>query len=110
MKKAIDFNLYLINYNQSLYDSLLMIDQNNVNSLLVAKGQKIVGSITDGDIRRALLKSRSLYTLVDSVMNTEYIFGQSETECRNLFIYYEYVKLIPLINDNRELISIFLRY
>ncbi len=110
MKKSINSELYLINHNQSLYDCLVMIENNKVHTLLVTHGSKIIGSITDGDIRRALLKSRSLYTLVDSVMNTEYLYGQSEMECRNLFDKYAFITLIPMINDNRELIAIYLRY
>ena len=110
MKKAINIKLYIIINNQSLFDCLLMIEQNNVHSLLVSNGTKIIGSITDGDIRRALIKSRSLYTLVDNVMNTEYLFGQSEIECQSLFDKYEYITLIPMINDKRELLEVFLRF
>ena len=110
MKKAGTHDLYLVDRNQTIYDCLLKFEQNNVGTLLVTNDEKIVGSATDGDIRKALIKSRSLGTVVGQIMNTEYLFALSDAECAGYFDKYEYISLIPVVNSRRELHSIYLRY
>jgi CBS domain-containing protein len=110
MKKVQIHEPYLVADNQTIYDCLLKFEQNNVHTLLVTHNNKIVGSVTDGDIRKALIKSRLLHSVVNSVMNIEYVFALSESECQDLFDQYEYILLIPVLNQWRELTSIYLRY
>ncbi len=110
MKQVKNHEPYLIEHNQTIYDCLIKFEQNKVHTLLVKNGIKIVGTITDGDIRKALIKLRTLYTTVNLVMNTDYFWCQTEGDCEDLFAKYEYILLIPMLSQQRELLSIYLRY
>lgn len=110
MKKVEITEPYLIEFNATIYDCLLKFEQNKVHTLLVRNKQKIVGTITDGDIRKVLIKMRTLYTTVNLVMNNDYYYCQNESECEELFSQNDYLLLIPMLNQQRELISIYLRY
>jgi CBS domain-containing protein len=109
MRKAEIHDLYLVDRNETIYDCLVKFEDNYVRTLLVTNEKKIVGSVTDGDIRRALIRSRTLSTIVGDIMNTEYLFAMSDADCKEYFNKYWYISLIPVVNSRRELESIFLR-
>ena len=47
---------YLLHFNKNIKESLLQLEQNNEKCLLVVDSNNILkGTLTDGDIRRALL-------------------------------------------------------
>ena len=50
---------YIIYSNKTIRDALNVIDKNGQKTCFVLdKNQKLLGSITDGDIRRKILKNR----------------------------------------------------
>ena len=102
--------LYIIEHNQNLYDCLIKFEENNAHTLLVKNNNKIIGTVTDGDIRKALIRYRTLQTKVNLVMNMSFVFATSDNQCEELFDNNKHVVLIPVLNQQRELISIFLRY
>lgn len=78
------------------------------NLFVINSENKIVGTITDGDIRRGLLNNLNLTDTVEKFMNRNFKylteFDQSTdklTEYRNLDI-----QLVPLINSNFNIIKI----
>jgi CBS domain-containing protein len=100
---------YLININSNLLECLLKFEENNVHTLLVVSEDTVVGTVTDGDIRKALIKSRSLSTVVDTVMNLDFIFANTLEQAEMLINDFPYVFLIPIIDENRKLIEIYVR-
>ncbi len=69
---------YIIHDNESLVDALSKIDKlstNNTRILFVGdKNDKIVGSVSDGDCRRALIKGKALQTPISEIMNQNFTF------------------------------------
>ena len=110
IRRVSDFSLYLIDHSQTLYECLVKFEENKCHTLLIQKDKKIIGTVTDGDIRKALIKFRTLQTKVNLVMNTNYISCHSKSGCEDFFQKYPYLTLLPVINDERELLSIFLRF
>ena len=55
-----NLNKFIISENSSIKKAIFVIDQTASQIALVLKRQKLVGVVTDGDIRRALLKGFKL--------------------------------------------------
>ena len=57
--------------NSTILDCLKKINETGYGSLLVVKNKfKLIGIITDGDIRRALLKKISLSSNIKNIYNS----------------------------------------
>ena len=48
---------YKIDYPFEIGEALKKIEENSIGGLIVLKEKKLFGTITDGDIRRALMKN-----------------------------------------------------
>jgi len=62
----------LVNSDATLEQAIQILDKAGLRiALVVSKGNKLQGTLTDGDVRRALLKHLPLDTPVNRVMNTQ---------------------------------------
>ncbi len=67
-------NIIILN-NSSIRDAIIFINKHKQQFCLVKnKSQKIIGSITDGDLRRYFLKNKNLNGKVDKIMNKKFKF------------------------------------
>jgi dTDP-glucose pyrophosphorylase len=71
-----DFSKYLIDHSASVRDALVKLEalSGDTLTLFVMDGNKMVGTLTDGDIRRFLIKEDSLNVSVEKVMNRNYVY------------------------------------
>jgi CBS domain-containing protein len=102
-------NSYTINKDLTLLDGLVQIEKNHHRSLIVLNdNNKVVGSLSDGDIRRALINGILLSSKIYKTMNLDYIFVEenaTESEVNDIFTNSD-VFLLPRINKNRILIEL----
>lgn len=61
--------VFVVTEDTALIETLRRIDQGNLQLALVERDGKIVGTVTDGDVRRALLGGVGLDAKVERVMN-----------------------------------------
>jgi len=61
--------VFVVSEDTALIETLRRIDQGNMQMALVERDGKIVGTVTDGDVRRALLSGVGLDASVEQVMN-----------------------------------------
>ena len=96
-------NKYCCFDHEDLKVALKKINKNDHKFLIVLNNQnKTVGTITDGDIRRSLLKHSYNQLKVNKIMNTKFKYGQFyENENKN-------IKLANKFLDNNNLKSTFL--
>lgn len=92
----------------SIVDAMEKIDINTKGILfIVNKEKKIVGSLTDGDIRRWIIKSGTITGTVAEAMNISPITLKVENKNNSLLVMEEKsITAIPLINDDGEIIDI----
>ena len=64
----------------SIKDAMQVIDDFEKGICYVLLEKRLIGVLTDGDIRRALLGSSSINDRVDSVMNKDFVSYPIETE------------------------------
>jgi len=67
---------FVVSEDTALIETLRRIDQGNLQLAIVARDGKIVGTVTDGDVRRGLLGGVSLDASVKLVMNRTPITAQ----------------------------------
>jgi dTDP-glucose pyrophosphorylase len=60
---------FVVSEDTALIEALRRIDQSNLQLAVVERDGKIVGTVTDGDVRRALLSGVGLDASVERVMN-----------------------------------------
>ena len=69
------------------------------------EGKKLVGILTDGDIRRVILNGFTLDTIVSKVMRKNFVsmaVGSSSSEIQNNL---KKVDFIPIVNELNELVD-----
>ena len=106
---------FVINENYLIKQAINSLDliSKNYNCLLVAnKKNQIIGSITDGDIRRSLVKKSNLNIKVKNICNRNFLFfykkDQNIKEIKKIILNQSNnIDIIPILNDERKLIKIF---
>lgn len=78
---------FIGNKNMTIVDAMEKIDANSKGILFITNNeQKLIGCITDGDIRRCLLKTGNLETLVETAMSSSpiYLFAEEKMQAEAL--------------------------
>lgn len=100
---------YTIYKNKTIEDSIKEFNKFGINTLVVLdSNEKFLGTLTNGDLRRGILKTRSIKSSIASLYNKDSTFfykgKYSEKEIRSIFLK-EGFDLIPIIDENRKLIK-----
>ena len=62
-----------ISPRSSVGKCIQILEDNNITTIFVIESSKLVGTVTDGDIRRGLLKGHNIDSKVSSIMNRNYL-------------------------------------
>ena len=62
----------IINYNKTIKDALIKINKNAMGTLFVTQNNRVTGVLTDGDIRRSLIKNIQINTSISKIMNRRF--------------------------------------
>jgi dTDP-glucose pyrophosphorylase len=100
----------LVKENIRITDAFKALDETAEKVLFVVDDEgRLLGSLTDGDIRRYLLKGRSLEDTIADVYNRnpKYIYKNeySNESAKNILLKYR-ISLIPIINEHKKLIEV----
>lgn len=103
---------YLISGEKKIKDGIKLLDSVNRNCLIVVDLKRcVIGTITDGDIRRSLLRKKNINTKLKSICNTKYLcFRRNYNiyDVKKIFLNKKNnIKIIPIIDKNKKLIKIF---
>ena len=110
MKKNI-LNLYTIRDTSSIQSSLYKLDKNKDKCLVVTNNtKKLLGTLTDGDVRRALINGIDFSQSIKKIYNKRPFYIKEEKRnkllkniSRKIFRNY---KIIPIINRTKQLTDI----
>lgn len=72
-----DFQRYILPDTATIKEALIALDRNSddiLTLIIVNQERKMVGSLTDGDIRRGLIKGRQLTDSIKDIMHTPFRF------------------------------------
>lgn len=99
----------LVNSDATLEQAIKVLDQAALRiAMVVDANDTLLGTLTDGDVRRALLQHLSLETPVDQVMNTQpKTAEQAWTESRILSVMEQHEVLqLPLIDSEGRVVGL----
>lgn len=99
----------IIHKNASLKEALVKLDANpKMQTLIVEHNNKIIGTITDGDIRRGFINGLTNNDTIDKFMLTTFTFlTKGKYEVNKLKLIKEKgLKVIPVLNEDGSLFEI----
>ncbi|EAZ84851.1 nucleotidyltransferase family protein [Lysinibacillus fusiformis] len=99
----------LVNQNHTLLETMKVIDDSSLQfAVIVDEEQQLLGTVTDGDIRRGILRGEGLDVKITSIMNPNPITAKSGQR------YHKYkqlmkskmLKQLPIVDENNRIINI----
>lgn len=98
---------FLIDENISMLEAMDCLDKVAKKILFVLKDERFVATITDGDIRRWILKKGNLVAKVKDIANynPRYIYEKDKNTAKN-FMEENGIPAVPVLDENRNIISI----
>lgn len=95
-----------VQHNAKLRDALLKMDKNAQGILFVCDGSKLVGVLTDGDTRRAIISGKTVNDPIDTIYNKECKYLDSTASIEEIQkSLTERVKVIPLVDDKLNVVD-----
>ncbi|CAB5114271.1 D-glycero-alpha-D-manno-heptose 1-phosphate guanylyltransferase (EC [Olavius algarvensis associated proteobacterium Delta 3] len=104
-----DWKSVLINPSSSILDAMRIIDQGGLQIGLVADGEgHLIGTLTDGDIRRAILGDLSLELPVETIMSRHPVtVGPNLSKNQIIALMRrEDLRQIPVVDDRGHLVDL----
>ncbi len=107
----IDFSKYLIQETADLYTALTALNDVSTSGLtlfVVDEKYKLLGTVTDGDIRRALIGGAGVNEKVVNIMNAKpyYLLEGEDNVLKYREIKNKSISVVPLVDKNRTIIDI----
>ncbi|MDA9669581.1 hypothetical protein N9T61_01390 [Flavobacteriaceae bacterium] len=99
---------FLINKNALINDAIIKIEANSNGFVLVENDVKqVLGTLTDGDIRRALLAGAQLSDLALNYINKNFIFlDDNSIEHESIYKKLDQeITFIPVLDENKRLLK-----
>ena len=107
----VNLDLVLISANATVLHALSIIDSGNYQiALIVDEQQLLLGTLTDGDIRRGLLHGATLETQVDQLMNHHFRYVRSSEDQADVLemMRREMLRQIPVLDEEGRVVQLLL--
>ena len=98
---------YIVRKEQTLLEAMQIINRNHQGIGFVCEDYKLLGALSDGDIRRKLIKSGDLFSSVNSAANYNacYVYGEEKEKAEKL-LYETDLTAIPLVDGGNHIVAI----
>ena len=108
MKSIFDYNQTLISENKKICTALEILNQTQTGIVLVInRDQRLIGTLTDGDIRRGLLKGKVLDDFVTEIMNKDFSFAyESDSVIYKKKIFNRGILHLPILDKENRVIKL----
>ena len=104
------YKKHLVQQNTSIKDCLIRLDELAINAVLfvVDEQERLIGSLTDGDVRRGLIKGISIEDPVESVIQSNPKFvRKGEQNIERIMEYRDKnFKIIPVLNGGDQIVNV----
>ena len=102
---------YTVTATDSIRTAMEKIERNKHRVVVVLDGGKVIGTVSDGDIRRAFLSEVLPIAPVSRIMQLNpHVTTESDPAKRHELIVRERVTVLPVVSEDNELIDIELAY
>lgn len=101
---------YITSLDATIEEAWTKIESNRHRSVIVIDGNKVVGTLSDGDIRKAMLSRRLLSTPVGEIMNMDFTsLREQEADRADGLFKKKDIFLIPVVDNNLNLVDIIVK-
>lgn len=102
-----EVNDLFISKDMTIKEAIVRLDETAKKILLVIDDKKLIGIVTDGDIRRWILKNGNLQDKVFLIMNNspKYIYEKDRPRAKDI-LKKMMIESIPILNESNEVIDI----
>ena len=98
---------YILKRDQTLIEAMEIITKNRQGIGFVCENYKLVAALSDGDIRRKLIRSNSLNSSVDSAANyNPHYVNYEEKDTAEKILYEEDLAAVPLVDKQKHIIAV----
>ena len=105
-----NFTDHLIPYNKTIKEALVQLDILAKDAILfvVNEADELVGSLTDGDVRRGLLKGTTINnTLTEIIQKNPKFIKKGEHDIKKIIKYRDNnYKILPVIDENGKVVNV----
>lgn len=102
-----NLEMYVVNENTSIMEAMKKIDENLQKAVLICRDRKLIATVTDGDIRRYILKNGNLADDVMKISNKSPIFvNMKESIDYKVFMKEHYITILPIVDDEKNILDI----
>jgi len=110
MKKVNNWRDALVSENATIHDAIKNLDDSKLKIILVIRSDNsFVGTITDGDIRRGLLKGLTLSDSVDLVVKKDSFSAKEDTQLElvNQTMELNQISQIPIVDNKSKIVGLY---
>lgn len=108
---ATDIELYTVQVTDTIRTAMEKITRNLHRAVIVLDGRKVVGTVSDGDIRRAFLRDVLPIAPVEKIMNINcHVTMETNPQKQREIIRREKVTVLPVVNEANELVDVVAAY
>lgn len=102
-----DINDLLINKDMSIRDGIEKLDRYGKKIIIVVENKKLIGIVTDGDIRRWIIKNGDISSNIENIMNKcpKYLKEEEKNKVKDIMNKYK-IEAVPIVNEKKEVIDI----
>jgi len=103
------FELFPIDQSSTILDALRLIDKNQSGFILVCdKERMLLGTLTDGDIRRALIKGSSITDSIDGIFIDKYTSLKLYDDIGDAIELFKNktIKFLPIVDADGVLVNV----
>lgn len=111
MVDKLNLHDYIVTDQTSIKEAMEKMEKNGKQIVYVVKEKKLVGSLSDGDIRRWILKDKSIQEITKYAMNKnpKYLINGNKSEVLELLSKYNYINSVPIIDSQLAFKNIIFR-
>lgn len=101
----------MVAVTDSIRTAMEKITENRHRVVVVLDGRKVVGTVSDGDLRRAFLKEVLPIAPVSKIMNPNCrVTRELDPERQRAVLHEEKVTVLPVVDEANELVDLVLAY
>lgn len=107
-----DFQRYLLPNTATIKDALIALDRNSndiLTLIIIDENNCMIGTLTDGDVRRGLIQGKKLSDTVNEIVHTSFRYISDEK--RDVRLVKEYkergIKLLPYLNNKGKIEKVY---
>ena len=110
IKWTVNYKKFIVSNDASLKHVLEIVDLNTLGTVFVSnQSGQLLGSISDGDIRRYLLADGTLDDLAVLCMNPGFCFATNDTSTEILTKYFDNFRVVPLLDERGVVLDFYIK-